>query len=198
MSYSLPTTIQIGENSYKIRNNGDFRTVLDCFEALGDIELDNTGRIEAALIIFYEDIDTIEEIFALFKGDMLAAAIKEMFNFFNCGISNIGAENQYKLIDWQQDEQMICAAVNQVAGKEIRNEQYIHWWTFMGYYISVGESVLATVVSIRHKLIKGAKLEKYEQKFINDNPQYFAWKSISAEQEEFEKEIAELWGKKEG
>lgn len=81
MSYSLPTTIQIGQNRYKIRNDGDFRMVLDCFEALGDIELDNTGRIEAALIIFYEDIDTIEEIFALFKGDMLAAAIKEMFNF---------------------------------------------------------------------------------------------------------------------
>ncbi len=194
MSYCLPTAVIINGESYPIRNKGDFRMVIDCFEALEDSELDNSSRIEAALIIFYEDINSIEEIFSIFKGDMLNAAIKEMFDFFNCGVSNIGASSQYKLIDWQQDEQMICAAVNKEAGKEIRNEPYIHWWTFMGYYTSVGESVLATVVSIRNKLIKGRKLEKYEQKFKNENSQYFTWKSVSTEQESFEKEIAELWG----
>ena len=88
---------------------------------------------------------------------------------------------------------MIASAVNKVAGIEVRATSYIHWWTFMGYYLAIGESPLATIVSIRSKIMEGKKLEKYESKFKNDNPQYFIWDNKSIEDKEAEEAIMSLW-----
>ena len=55
--YEIPTSIQIGEQSYPIRNNGDYRMVLDCFVALNDIELSQQERLYASLIIFYDNMN---------------------------------------------------------------------------------------------------------------------------------------------
>ena len=60
--YEIPTSIEIEGRQFPIRNNGDFRVILDCFQALGDTELDARERLLAALIIFYEDIDTPEDL----------------------------------------------------------------------------------------------------------------------------------------
>ena len=74
-----------------------------------------------------------------------------------------------KLIDWEQDTRVIVADVNKVAGMEIRALPYLHWWTFLSYFCAIGEGQLSTVVSIRDKLRRGKKLEKWEQDFYREN-----------------------------
>ena len=191
--FEIPISIQIGEQSYGIRRKGDFRMVLDCFSALNDTELDKTERVIATLMIFYEDFNDVEDVTNC-DGELLSELVQKMYNFFNCGNSNdIGNKVNHHLIDWEQDEQLICSAINNVAKKEIRLEEYIHWWTFMGYYLAVGESPLSTIVGIRHKIVEGKKLEKHEQEFRRDNPQYFTWNSKSIEEREINDSIMEMW-----
>ena len=189
--YDIPKSINIEGKQYKIRNEGDYRVVLDCFVALNDPELTEEERVFASLIIFYEDINTIEDIYNF---PNLESAVTEMFKFFNCGqVESPGAKSNYRLIDWQLDSQLVCSAINNVAGKEIRLESYIHWWTFMGYYMAVGDSPLATVVGIRSKIARGKKLEKYELNFKKDNPQYFVWDARTTKQKENDSLMRELW-----
>lgn len=188
--FSLPTSVFINGQPYGITQKGDYRMVLDCFTALNDIELDKTERIYSALIIFYEDINSIEDIFNEFNEEgLIVEAVKEMYSFFDCGQNGVGANMNYKIIDWEQDEQLIASSVNKVAGVEIRAVEYLHWWTFMGYYIAVGQGVLSTVCSIRDKIVKGKKLEDYEKEFKYDNPQYFEWNHKTLEEQELDKEL---------
>ena len=53
--YELPTSVCVNDKEFQIRNNGDFRMVLDCFNALGDEELGEDYRFLASLIIFYNE-----------------------------------------------------------------------------------------------------------------------------------------------
>ena len=192
--YELPTTVEVNEKSYTIRNQGDYRMVLDCFQVLNDVELEQNERIFACLIIFYEDFNDLESVLSISDED-LKSLIDGAFLFFNCGSTKSGAETNYKTIDWEQDAQLISSAVNKVAGREIRADNYLHWWTFMGYFNAVGESALSTVVGIRSKIMKGKKLEKYEQEFRRDNPQYFTWDSRTLKQKEDDELLNQIWGK---
>ena len=192
--YTLPTTVKIRDNDFKIRNKGDFRMVLDCFNALQDANLTQQERVISSLIIFYDDVHSYEDLCVLFKDDEdLKLAIEKMYDFFNCNQKEVGAKQNYKLIDWDNDSQIICSAINNVANIEIRSLEYLHWWTFMGYYISIGESVLSTVVSIRHKIATGKKLEKYEKDFRKDNPNYFNFDYRTREQREEDAKFRAMW-----
>lgn len=191
MNYRLPTSIIVNDTEYAIRNNGDFRIVLDCFEALNDIDLSDTEKYISALYIFFS-FDELEDILNISE-DTLTELVSKMFDFFKCGEADIVANTNYKAIDWNNDAQLICSAVNKVAGTEIRALPYLHWWTFLGYFSAIGESPLATVVSIRTKIIKGKKLEKYEREFQKDNPQYFVWDARTQEQKEEDELIKKLW-----
>ena len=190
--YDLPTSIEIDNHHFAITNKGDYRMVIDCFMALEDPDLEEADRLLAALIIFYEDLEDIDDVEKVF-GNYVEEAVEKMLYFFNCNQPNIGYKARHKLIDWEQDEQLIISAVNNVAGKEIRFESYLHWWTFVGYYMSVGESALSTVVSIRDKIANGKKLEKHENEYRRNNPQYFVWKQKTAEEERLENYVRSLW-----
>ena len=85
---------------------------------------------------------------------------------------------------------MIVSAINNVAHTEIRALPYLHWWTFTGYYMAIGECPLSMVVGIRNKLAKHKKLEKYELEFKRQNPQYFTWKK---DQKEAEMLFEQIW-----
>lgn len=188
--YGLPTEITIGNTSYTVRNQGDYRTVIECFELLEDIELTKQERILACLMWFYgfEDIEDLSVF-----GDQLLEAYHQMVIFFNCGKEEEEVQTTpYKLIDWEKDSLLICSAVNTVAKTEIRAEKYIHWWTFMGYYMGVGECALSTIVGIRSKRAKGKTLEKHERQFIQENPQYF-WENKTIEEQELDAEIRRIW-----
>jgi hypothetical protein len=193
--YELPITITVNENVYSIRNKGDYRMVLDVFTVLNDVELSEQERILTSLIIFYTEFDDVKRLFACSEEE-LTALTEEMFNFFNCGQTSPGANTNVKLIDWDNDEQLIASAINNVANTEIRSVEYCHWWTFMGYYCAIGESPLSTVVGIRSKIVKGKKLEKYEQEFRRDNPQYFNWDRRTLQEKEDDALLQELWNKR--
>lgn len=187
--YEIPTSIEMDGRQFQIRNNGDYRVILDCFQALEDAELQPMERILASLLIFYEDFNTIEDIYDI----DLEKAVSEMYNFFNCGSDDFGTQSKRKLIDWEGDSQLICSAINKVANTEVRSVPYLHWWTFMGYYTAIGDSPISTIIHIRDKLVNGKKLEKYESEFKRKNPQYFTWKSKRVEEDEADRLVRELW-----
>lgn len=188
--YNIPTSIEVDGVEYPIRNNGDYRVILDCFRALEDEELMPRERLLCSLIIFYEDFNSIEDII---KAKNVEELVNKMYEFFNCGSAISGTKVNHKLIDWEQDEQLICSAINTVANKEVRLESYIHWWTFMGYYTAIGECPLSTIIHIRNKIVTNEKLEKYERKFRNSNPQYFTWNSKTVDEREADLLVKELW-----
>lgn len=189
--YNLPTTIEIEGHSFPIAENGDFRMVLECFSCLEDQELSEQERCLAALMIFYgmKDLNEINRL------PDLEQATKEMYKFFEADIPEAKKGQDYRLIDWDKDAAMICSAVNKVANKEVRSEEYLHWWTFMGYYMAIGESSLSTVVGIRSKIVKGKKMEKWEREFRAENSQYFEWDSRSAEQKADDEWLKSVWNK---
>jgi hypothetical protein len=195
--YELPIEYSIGETIYNITNKGDYRMVLDCFKVLDDTSMDRQDRILSCLFIFYNNFTRLEDI-AKLDENTITELITYMFNFMNCGDDNNsqGLQSNHKLIDWEKDSTLICSAVNKVAQTEIRSVPYIHWWTFMGYYLAIGECSFSEIVSIRSKIAKGQKLEKYEQKFKRENPQYFSWDFRATLQDnEANEYIKSIWNK---
>ena len=167
--------------------------VLDCFKALNDPDLSPVERVYAALIIFYEDLDDLDDISA--NTDILESLEKEMFVFFNGGPEDLSSNtNDYRVIDWDKDSNLICSAINNVSKQEIRGLDYLHWWTFLGYYMAIGDCLLSQVVSIRYKLAKNEKLEKYEMKFKQENSHFFDIDMRSTEQKQADDYIKQLWG----
>lgn len=190
--YTLPVSIEIEGKEYAIRNKGDFRMVLDCFKALNDIELNPQERIFAALIIFYEGFENVSDIDGL---PDIEQAVLKMYDFFNCGQPDTPSRHSYKLIDWEQDSMLVCSAVNTVAQKEIRLESYIHWWTFIAYYMAIGECALSAIISIRYKIATNKKLDDHEKKFRRENPQYFIWNARTAAQQDADDWLRSVWNK---
>lgn len=188
--YDLPTTIDIKGVEYRLRDNGDFRNILNAFIVLNNPELEEKERILSALLIFY-DVDCLSDILEM---PDLQEAVKKMYEFFNAGRKESQGPSR-KLIDWEGDSAMIVSAVNNVANKEIRAEEYLHWWTFMSYFMAIGESTMSTVISIRDKILKDKKLEKWEKDFRAENPQYFDWNHKTAEDIEAEQWLNSVWNK---
>ena len=190
--YELPTYVEVNGKIYNIRQRGDYRIVLDCFDILNDAELSEDERVLASLLTFYNEFDDIEDLPT--DEETFMGLVTGMFNFMNVGSEDsVGAHSDYTVIDWKQDEAMITSAINNVARQEIRLAEYIHWWTFMGYFMAVGESVLATVVGIRTKIAKHEKLDNWEKKFKKDNPSYFVWKNVDLKMAEQKAIIDEIW-----
>ena len=191
--FEIPTSVTIQDNQWKVTRNGDFRMILDCFNALNDNELDDKEKAISALIIFYEDLNSVEEVLEL-SPELSKELIDKMEWFFNCGQMSVGLKTNYKLVDWELDSHTIAAAVNNVAKTEVRAMEYLHWWTFMGYYLSIGESVFSTIVDIRLKTAKNKKLEKHEQEFKRNNPQYFMFDCrVVGGQSETQQLLSSIW-----
>ena len=49
-------------------------------------------------------------------------------------------------------------------GEYLRAEKYMHWWTFLGYFMEVEDGLFSQVLSIRQKKARHKKLEKWEDK----------------------------------
>lgn len=190
--YELPITVEVAGKSYKIRNGADYRTIIGVISLCEDPELTKEERTVSALIVFYEDINELEDIFEVF-GENTKDAMDAMLKFISYDYDDdLASSAKVKLIDWVQDENLIIAGINSVARTEVRALEYLHWWTFLSYYMSIGESALSTVVSIRNKIAKGKKLEKYEKEFRRENPAYFRWKNQEIEERNF---IESIWNK---
>lgn len=195
-SWDLPTSLNVGGRNYKIRT--DYRVILDILTAMNDPDIFEPGmteeekQLERALTmlqIFYIDFDTMP------SSDWQEASEKAC-EFIDCGIKDDGKQKP-RLIDWEQDAPVIVPAVNKVCGKDVRSVKYMHWWTFFGYYMEIGECTLATIVSIRDKKRRGKKLEKWEQEFYRNNKKLVDLKIKKIERSEEEKEaLRKLFGLK--
>lgn len=164
MMWDLPTSVEIDGVPYKIRNDCDFRVVLDCIIALNDNELTEQEKIYCALFIFYEEFEEMQ------NQSNIEIAIKEMFKIINYGEEQEQEqEKKPKLMDWEHDFNLLVAPINRVLGYEIRSVNYLHWYTFLSGYYEIGECTFSNVVSIRSKKAKGKKLEKWEQEFYREN-----------------------------
>lgn len=155
--WSLPRQASIGGSSYRLHT--DYRDILEIFSYLQDEAYPEFMRWRIALALFFE-----EEIP---ETDIPQAA--EYFRWFVCCGQEENRNPGPRLLDWQQDAQVIVADVNKVAGQEIRELSYLHWWTFLGWFHSIGEGNLSTLVSIRQKLSRGKKLESFEQEYYRRN-----------------------------
>lgn len=151
--YELPTELC----GLKIRS--DYRVILDIIEAINDSELNEEEKAMATLQMLYVDWKKIKDY---------QEAISLAYWFISVG--EVGSStSKPKLMDWQQDFKLIVTSINRVLGKEVRSLDYLHWWTFVGAYYEIGESVFSTIIGIRSKKSKGQKLEKHEQEFYLEN-----------------------------
>jgi hypothetical protein len=180
----LPKQLNINGIDRAIRT--DYRVALLIFQAYADPELSDQEKAMAMMGCLYEDLDSIP------PEDYQEAYDKAIW-FLDGGSQQ--EDDKYrsakKIIDWEQDEQIIFSAVNKVAGRETRAAEYVHWWTFIGFFNEIGEGLLSTVISIRQKINKRKKLEKYEQEFYRENKSLIDLKTRLTEEEQAEKEYFE-------
>ncbi len=152
----LPDKLEVGGVLYEIRP--DFRVVLNIFQAFSDDELDDWDKAEICLKCLFKEVEKIPDTF-------LEEAINKAFWFCDGGDMPKSKPNQRKTFDWAYDESIIFPAVNKAAGFETRQCDFLHWWTFLGYFNEIDEGFFSTVMHIRSKRAKGKPLEKWERDF---------------------------------
>ena len=164
---TLPETLTVDGVEYPIRT--DYRNVLQVFEAFQDPELTQEEKWIVAIYMMFEDFSCADDVIhAAYDGFNLEDSIKQISWFISAGQPEKQVLEK-PTYNWKKDEQIIFSAVNKVAGMETRELEYLHWWTFLGYFNEVGEGTFSFVVGIRDKLNKGKKLENHEKEFIKQN-----------------------------
>ena len=117
----------------------DFRAILDILKTFNDPEFENDEE-----------------------------AREKAIEFIDMGIKDDGKKKPHTM-DWEQDGAVIIPSVNRVLGREIRAMQYLHWWTFLGAYMEIGESLFSQILNVRIKKAKGKKLDDWERDFYKEN-----------------------------
>lgn len=160
MSWQLPASLKIGGADFAIRT--DYRVVLDILAAFNDPDLPDYAKQVVMIEILYKDWKEIPP-------EHMEEAIEKACEFIDCGNIPEGKPKP-RMVDWEQDSDLIVPAVNKIAGiGDIRSVSYIHWWTFMGYFMEIGESLFSSVLNIRYKKSHSKKLEKWEKDFYREN-----------------------------
>lgn len=179
---ALPEALTVGGEEYSIRT--DYRNVLQVFEAFQDPDLTQEEKWIVAIYLLFENFSCADDVLeAAQDGFNLVEAMKQISWFISAGQPEKQVLEQ-PTYNWTQDEQMIFSAVNKVAGRETRELEYLHWWTFLGYFNEVGEGTFSFIVGIRHKLNKGKKLEKHEKEFLSHNKELVLMKKPLTKEEQ--------------
>lgn len=190
--WELPTSIEIDGKSYAIRT--DFRAVLDVLTAMSDPDLflPDASDQEKAYIRMDTLLQIMVEDYEDLPPEKLGEACEAVIELIDCGMKDDGKRKPHTM-DWQQDAQIIIPAINRVQGTEIRALPYLHWWTFLGAYMEIGECLFAQVVHIRQKKQNHQKLEKWENDFYNQNKDIIDLKKKISEEQKIEMENLEKW-----
>jgi len=179
---ALTEVLTVGGEDYPIRT--DYRNVLQVFEAFQDPDLQPEEKWIVAIYLLFEDFSCDDDVLqAAQNGFDLEEAMKQISWFISAGQPEKQVLEQ-PTYNWTQDEQMIFSAINKVAGRETRELEYLHWWTFLGYFNEVGEGTFSFIVSIRNKLNKGKKLEKHEKEFLSHNKELVLMKKPLTKEEQ--------------
>ena len=165
----LPVILTVGEKEWKIRT--DYRDILVIMQAFNDPEL----MVEEAYVVMCK---ILYENWPDMPRELYEEAAKKALWFLDCG---------------QEDEdEIMFPAINQVAGCEVRSVSYIHWWTFVGYFMEIREGIFSTVLGIRQKMAKGKRLEKWEREFRRSNKKICDLKTRYTKEEQ---EEIDYWNK---
>lgn len=187
-AWNFPTSIEIGGADYKIRT--DYRVVLDLFTALNDPECfgstkeeKNINHATMILQIMIPECDSI-------PSEHIQEAINKVCEFIDMGIKeDDNSRKKNKTMDWEQDAPILIPAINKVLCTEIRSVEYMHWWTFLGAYMEIGESLFSNVIHIRQKKAKNQKLEKWEIEFYKENKSLIDFEKKTKRSEEEQKAL---------
>lgn len=186
-AWSLPEALEVAGKDYTIRT--DYRAVLDVLAAMNDPELIEPGMSDeeiqwekcwTMLNIIYVDIDKIPP-------EHYQEAAQKASDFIDMGIKDDG-KRKLHIMDWEQDAPVLIPAVNRVIGKEVRAIEHLHWWTFLGAYMEIGECLFSQIINIRQKRASGKKLEKWEQEFYRANKDLIDLKAKYTEEEKAEQQ----------
>lgn len=170
----LPFSVCIDKTEYLICP--DFRNILPIIFALNDAELSIQEKSYIMINNLYLEPQKITDI---------QQALDKASWFISCGEheKSIGRS----LFDWENDFRRIIAPINKNLTYESRTCDFLHWWSFIDAFHEIGDCTFQFIVSIRNKLQKGQKLEKYEQDFYNDH------REMVDLQERYSKEEQELF-----
>lgn len=155
----LPESLTVNQTEYGIRS--DFRDILKIICAFNDHGLKNEEKIYVCLFILYKNFNDMP------RSDY-EAAFKAALDFIDAGAKS-GNKKSPRTMDWEQDANIMFPALNKVAGFETRTADYVHWWTFVGYFMEISEGVFSYVLSLRGKKAKNKKLEKWEREYWQAN-----------------------------
>ncbi len=185
--YELPISLTVGRVEREIRS--DFRAVLDILVALNDPDLDGQTKNAVFIQIMYPG-------WAEIPPEDMPEALDAACEFIDHGQEDDGRKRP-RLIDWEKDADLIIPAVNSVAHDEVRVLPYLHWWTFLGYFMEIGDSTFSTVLNVRKKKAKCMKLEKWEESFYKENRKTvdLTVRCSQEDREALEKLFGELFGK---
>lgn len=191
-AWEFPTSLNVGGVEYEIRT--DYRAVLDLLTALNDPELTDedeqmTAYMQSQVIlqIMFPQFDDIPT-------EHWQEALNKASEFIDMGI--VDDRKKPKTMDWEQDAPILIPAINKVLNCEIRAQKYMHWWTFLGAYMEIGESLFSNIVNIRQKKAKGKKLEKWELDFYKENKSLIDFRQNNQRSDEERERLREYFGYK--
>ena len=183
MDTGLPTSLEVNGREEPIRY--EYTAVLDAMSALNDPDLEDKEKIYAFLYIIYENFEE-------FGNDDFAPAFEAAAAFVNNGATDESKDN-IRIVDFEHDYNVLIPAINRVAGKEIRSCKDIHWWTFLGWFMEIGECTYSTVLNIRNKRKKGKKLENWERDFYSANKKLVDLQpKLSEEEKQIKERLSKL------
>lgn len=182
-AYDLPTSLTIGEVAFPI--NYGWKNAIEILCAFCDTEKTQAERVAYMLTRLIPNWRQLSP-------DLIPEAIQKACDFLDCGKQPENTRKP-KLVDWAQDADLIIPAVNQAANREVRADPNIHWWTFCAWYMNVDGGLFSTVVRIRKKLAYGESLEKWERKFLRENGNLVALKSVETDAVKKEKDDIRRW-----
>lgn len=195
MIYDLPKTANV--NGVELAIRYDYRVILTILEMLNDPDLPDETKASGLIELFY-----LEPTKAWTAPK---EAVEACYDFIDMGETQ--DKKSQRVMDWEQDFRYIVAPVNRVLGYECREISYdydsntggLHWWTFMAAYMEIGgDCMFSQIVSIRDKLARGKKLEKYEREWLNRNRNIV---DLKQKLSQAENDLASSWmsgGKKNG
>lgn len=189
---ALPQHLIVGGKECEIRS--DYRCVLGVFEAFNSAELTQEEKWIVAIYLLFEDFSCAEDVFSAVENGFNVEDAAKQITWFILAEKELKDKKELPTYDWEYDEQMIFSAVNKVYRGEVREVDYMHWWTFLGYFNEVDEGMFSFIVGIRNKLNNHKKLEKHEREFLNKNKNLVKIKPrLTREEAEEKAEEDRIW-----
>ena len=180
MNLDLPYTLTVDGEEKAI--NCDFRDIITICNCFNDTSLKAGERTFIMLNNLYVDDFT--------QFTDIKEAVRQAVWFIDWGKEYKEKESSPRIMDWEQDYNLIISAVNNKAGVlDVRELDFLHWWTFLGYFSDRGECQFSSVTEIREKLNRGKKLERWEKEILRDNRELIILKT--SDNNDFENE---MWG----